>query len=90
MIKSFRNKGLKEVFETGRSKRVRADQLIRIADRLEVLDRASTIKNIDVPGFRLHRLKGADRWAIAVNGPWRITFGWDDQNVTDVDLEQYH
>lgn len=90
MIASFRGKGLKEVFETGRSKRVRADQLSRIVERLSVLNDATSLGIVNVPGYRFHPLKGTNRYAISVNGPWRITFGWDGQNVTEVDPEQYH
>lgn len=46
---------------------------------------------MDIPGFGLHKLKGnPPRSAIAVNGPWRITFEWRDGDAHAVDLEQYH
>ena len=46
---------------------------------------------MDVPGFRLHRLKGAmqTRWSIAVNGNWRITFDFKDGNACVLDYEDY-
>jgi toxin HigB-1 len=61
--------------------------------RLDALDAATELRQLDLPGFRLHPLKGeqAGRWAIDVNGPWRITFKWsDDGDAQRVDLEQYH
>lgn len=49
------------------------------------------MNDINLPGFNLHRLRGAaERWALAVNGPWRITFEWRDGDAFSVDLEQYH
>lgn len=75
MIQSWRHKGLKELFETGRSRKVRQDQHDRIIRRLDAVTAASALTNLDVPGFGLHKLKGKpERYAIAINGPWRITF----------------
>lgn len=92
MIASFRNKGLQELFDTGRSARVPADMRKRIIVRLDALDAAKTLADLDRPGFRLHPLKGtaAGRYAIDVNGPWRLTFAWKDGTVSALDLEQYH
>lgn len=47
---------------------------------------------MDIPGFRLHHLKGAmkDRWSITVNGSWRITFEFEDGNAYVLDYEDYH
>ncbi len=91
MIRSWRHKGLKELFETGNSRKVRPDQRKRALRRLDVLDKAANLKELDVPGFGLHELHGKPiRWAIAVNGPWRITFEWRDGDAFEVDLEQYH
>ena len=91
MIRSWRHRGLRELFETGRSRRIRQDQRERVIRRLDVLNAAATIKEVDVPGFGFHRLEGKPlRSAIAVNGPWRITFEWRDGDAYEVDLEQYH
>jgi proteic killer suppression protein len=91
VIRSWRHKGLQELFETGRSRRVRQDQVERIVRRLDALNAATSVKAVDIPGFGLHALKGKPtRWAIAVNGPWRITFEWQENGACEVDLEQYH
>jgi toxin HigB-1 len=61
--------------------------------RLDALDAATELRQLDLPGFRLHPLKGeqAGRWAIDVNGPWRITFEWSEGgDAQRVDLEPYH
>jgi proteic killer suppression protein len=58
---------------------------------LTALDAAQTLRELDVPGWRLHQLHGEPvRFAISVNGPWRITFEWADGDALRVDLEQYH
>lgn len=59
--------------------------------RLDALNAAADVRDVDMPGFGLHRLKGnPPRWSISVNGPWRITFAWQDGDAYEVDLEQYH
>ena len=60
--------------------------------QLAALDTAKVIADMDVPGFRLRRLKGAlqARWSISVNGNWRITFEFKDGNTYVLDYEDYH
>jgi proteic killer suppression protein len=92
MIKSFRHKGLRRLFETGSTSGVQASHLRRLRMQLAALDTARVIADMDVPGFRLHRLKGAGqaRWSISVNGNWRITFEFKDGNAYVLDYEDYH
>ena len=91
MIKSFRHKGLRELFETGKSRRVRPDLSARALRRLDALDAAALPSDLNIPGFGFHALKGGrERYALWVNGPWRITFDWQDGDAFKVDLEQYH
>jgi toxin HigB-1 len=92
MIASFRHKGLKEFFETGSKRGISADLVGRIGRRLDVLEAAQELSDIDAHGFNLHRLKG-DRqgeWAISVSGNWRITFRFARGEAHDVSLEDYH
>ena len=91
MIESFRHKGLKELFETGRSAKVPAELAGRIGDRLEILDAASLLEHLNLPGYKLHPLHTKPvRHSIHINGPWTITFEWREPNAYRVDLEQYH
>lgn len=92
MIRTFQHKGLAELFETGRSSGVRQDLIARARVRLAALDQAKALSDLNLPGFRCHPLQGHSptRYAITVNGPWRITFEWDNGNVYRVDFEQYH
>ena len=60
--------------------------------QLVALDTANTVDDMDIPGFRLHPLKGeiSGRWAIAVSGNWRVTFEFRDGNAHVLDYEDYH
>ena len=91
MIKTFRHAGLRELFERGRSSRVRADLHRRALVRLKALDEAAKPSDLDVPGFNFHRLQGRPvRYSVHVNGPWCVTFEWEDGDAIRVTLEQYH
>lgn len=91
MIRSFRNKGLKELFETGASKRVSNSLHQRIIVRLDALDAATSLKELNQPGFDFHPMRGKpQRYTIHVNGPWCITFEWEGGDASRVDLVQYH
>ena len=87
MIKSFRHKGLKRLYETGSASGVPASHASRLRMQLAALDTAHVIEDMDIPGFRLHPLKGslAGRWAISVSGNWRITFEFRDGNAYVLD-----
>jgi toxin HigB-1 len=71
---------------------VRADHRKRFRMQLAALDTAMAIEDMDIPGFRLHRLKGkrSDTWAISVSGNWRLTFRFEDGHVLDLNYEDYH
>lgn len=92
MIKSFRHKGLKDFFETGSKRGITAEMATRIRIRLDVIDAARIISDINLPGFRLHELKGqrATTWSIWVSGNHRLTFKFIDGHAYDVELEDYH
>ena len=91
MIRSFKHKGLAELFERGRSRSVRQDLQGRYLRCLEALDRAEWLIYLYVPGFNFHGLQGVPtRYSIHVNGPWCITFEWEEGDALRVDLEQYH
>jgi proteic killer suppression protein len=91
MIMSFKHRGLAELFELGQSRRVREDLQSRSLRRLEALDQAESLTDLQVPGFNFHGLKGTPkRYSIHINGPWCITFEWKDGEAFRVDLNQYH
>ena len=92
MIKSFRHKGLRKVFETGSTSGVQASHAKRLRMQLAALDTSQTIADMNVPGFALHPLKGEmrGRWSISVSGKWRLTFEFKDGNAYVLDYEDYH
>ena len=92
MIKSFKHKGLKKFFESGITKGIQSEHSNKLRMQLVALDTASNIEDIDIPGYRLHKLKGShkSRWSISVNGNWRVTFDFTESNVYIVNYEDYH
>jgi len=92
MIKSFKHKGLKIFFETGSTKGIKQDHKQKLRIRLAALDTATSIEDMDLPGYRLHSLKGnkKDLWAIDVSKNWRVVFRFEDGNAYVVDYEDYH
>lgn len=92
MIRTFRNKALAELFETGLSAKIDVKMRKRILLRLDRLDAAQRPEDMNLPGFDFHALNGFNptRYTVHVNGPWCITFEFDGQDVVRVDFEQYH
>lgn len=92
MIKSFRHRGLRMLFEAGSSAGVQPNHAKRLRIQLAALESAHSIDDMDIPGFRLHPLKGgmARRWSITVNGNWRVTFEFREGNAYVLDYEDYH
>ena len=92
MIRSFHHRGLRRLFERGDPSRVGPNQLDRITLALADLEAASKPSDVDLPGYRLHPLRGdlEGLWSISISGNWRITFRFEDGNVYDVDLVDYH
>jgi proteic killer suppression protein len=92
MIRSFRSKGLSELWAKGRTKEIDARLHKRILRRLDRLDVAAGPQELNVPGFDFHALKGfrPTRYTVHVNGPWCITFAFEDGEAVQVGLEQYH
>jgi proteic killer suppression protein len=92
MIKTFKHKGLKRFFESGSVAGVNPAHRQKLRMRLTALDTAQTVEDMDLPGFRLHSLKGDEQgiWAIDVSKNWRITFEFIDGNAYIVNYEDYH
>jgi len=92
MIKSFRHKGLKRFYESGSSSGIQPHHAKRLRTLLAALETATSIDDMDIPGFKLHPLKGADqgRWSIWVTGNWRVTFEFRESHAFVLDYEDYH
>ncbi|MFN3164463.1 MAG: type II toxin-antitoxin system RelE/ParE family toxin [Pseudohongiellaceae bacterium] len=83
MIVSIKHKGLKELFINGNSRGDNPGHAAKLRMQLAALDTAIVIEDLDIPGYRLHRLSGDRRgtWSISVSGNWRLTFRFADGNV---------
>jgi len=83
VIKSFRHKGLKRLFETGERGGVRPELAARLRRQLDVLNHARTPTDMNLPGYRLHQLKGnrTGTWSVTVSGNWRVTFSFDGEDA---------
>ena len=92
MIQSFRHKGLRRFFESGSAAGIQPHHAKRLRMLLAALDTAVSIEDMNIPGFRLHPLKGEERsrWSVWVNGNWRVTFEFKDGHAYVLDYEDYH
>jgi proteic killer suppression protein len=92
MIRSFKHRGLKALYEGRTERRVAPDHADRLRDILAVLDRSRVPDDMNLPGFRLHPLKGKMKghWAVWVSANWRLTFRFEDGHAADVDYMDYH
>jgi toxin HigB-1 len=92
MIVSFKHKGLRKLFESGGLAGIQVAHARRLTLQLVALNTAQTVEDMDIPGFRLHPLKGtvSGRWSVWVNGNWRMTFEFENGSAHVVDYEDYH
>ena len=92
MIRSFKHRGLKRLYERGNRSGVRADHANRIEDILARLDVAVRPSELNLPGYALHPLRGELKgyWSVRVSGNWRIVFRMHDGDAYDVNLLDYH
>jgi len=92
MIKSFSHKGVKKFYDSGSMAGIQSAHASKLARQLARLNQAKTPADMNLPGWRLHPLKGklASQWAISVSGNWRLIFRFSDGEVFDVDYDDYH
>jgi toxin HigB-1 len=92
VIKTFRHKGLAELWSKDRTLKIDQRMQERVPERLDALDAAKSAEDMNVPGYDFHGLRGFKpvRYTVHVNGPWCVTFEFLDGDAYRVDLEQYH
>lgn len=92
MIKSFKHKGLEKFFNTGNKKGIKPEYSSKLERILDRLDASISVKDMELPGFRLHKLSGKEKniWSVCVNGNWRVTFYFEDGDAFVVDYRDYH
>ncbi len=92
MIRSFRHKGIERFFHDGEKSGIDPDQASRLARILDRLDASASPLDMNLPGFKLHELKGREKgfWAVVVSGNWRVVFKFDGNDAVQVDYLDYH
>lgn len=92
MIKSFAHKGLEDFFYDGTTKGIPPKHTTKLRLRLDRLENAVTVQDMNAPGYDLHPLKGAMKghWAVKVSGNWRLTFRFENGNAYVVNYQDYH
>ena len=92
MIRSFRHKGLERFFITGSKVGIQPEHAEKIARVLDRLDASTSPADMNLPGYRLHGLKGNETgiWSVTINANWRITFRFEGQDAFVVDYRDYH
>jgi len=92
VIKSFKHKGLEKFYTMGNAGGIQAIHAEKLRMQLVALDTAQNIDDLDIPGYRLHPLKGSRKgtWSITVRANWRLTFQFSDGNVYILNYEDYH
>ena len=92
MIKSIRHRGLRRLFEQDDPSGVNQEHVGKLKDILATLHAAPAVAHMDLPGFRLHPLKGQMKgfWSVTVRANWRVIFRFAKGHAADVDLVDYH
>ena len=92
MIKSFKHKELKRLFESGHTSGVNPEHIERLRKILALLETAESVDDMALPGLNLHNLKGKrkDTLAVKVSVNWRVTFKIQNGDVLEVNYEDYH
>lgn len=92
MIDSVQHKGLRLLLEDDNPSKLTAHLVERIREILSLLDTAETVEQMDMPGYRFHKLSGElkEYYSVKVNANFRIIFRFVDGNAYDVDFLDYH
>lgn len=92
MIRSFRHKGIERFFQTGSKSGIQAKHAARLRLQLGRLDAATAPEDMNLSGWRCHRLKGdlPGHWAVWVDENWRLTFQFEGKDAVLVDYQDYH
>jgi proteic killer suppression protein len=92
VIRSFGHKGLERLFEDDDARGVQGEHREKIENILAVLNAATKLEDMNLPGFKLHPLSGDLKgfWSVTVRANWRIVFRFENGDTYDVDLMDYH
>jgi len=92
MIKSFKHKGLGKFFYNNDRRKINTQHAPKLARILDRLDASVRPQDMNLPGYKLHQLKGQEKgtWSVWVSGNWRVTFQFDGPDAIVVDYRDYH
>jgi proteic killer suppression protein len=92
MVLVIRHRGLRRLYENDDRRGVHQEHVEKIRRVLALLDQAQAPEELDLPGYRLHALKGdwAGFWSVTIRANWRIVFRFEGRDATDVDYLDYH
>lgn len=92
MIRNFRHAGIDRFFTTGSKAGIQPKHAQKLSIQLFALNRAKSAPDMNAPGWELHSLHGDLRghWSVKVNGNWRLTFTFEEENAILVDYQDYH
>jgi len=92
VIRSFKHKGIERFFHDGKKGGIDPSHAAKLARILDRLDASASPHDMDLPGFKLHELKGGDKgkWAVSVGGNWRVVFRFEGNDAVQVDYLDYH
>jgi len=92
MIESIRHKGLKRLLQEDDPSGVNPEHVGKLRNILARLSAARIVADMDLPGFRLHALKGEMKgfWAVTIRANWRVVFRFEDGYAQDIDYVDYH
>jgi proteic killer suppression protein len=92
LIKSWKHKGLQEFFESENHQGVQYKHVRRLKMQLSLLHAAVAATDLNLPGYKFHPLIGDKKglYSITINGNWRLTFGFEGENATEVNYQDYH
>lgn len=92
MVINFLHKGLEQFYKTGNTSGIQAKHIDRLKLILTNLDQAESYIEMNLPGLKLHQLKGKRKsiWAVSVSGNWRVTFRFNGKDAEIINYEDYH
>lgn len=92
MIRSFKHRGVERFFRDDDRSGINAGHAAKLARILDRLDASVSPQDMNLPGFRLHELKGREKgsWSVCVSGNWRVVFRFEGNDAVNVDYLDYH
>lgn len=92
MIKSFEHNGLERFFRAGSKAGIQPKHAPRLRLQLGRLDAAKGPQDMNLPGWKLHPLKGDLKgyWSVWVDENWRLVFKFEGEDALLVDYTDYH